>query len=143
MQIRAVFANGKFWSGILCAASFSRGTAYMERPPAASTYASRAIETYIKYPTWGALLLATMVLVVIAQVLAPLRVLGMIGHGFSVIIYGTFGLSLGASSFISNESWANTGLYLVAALLHAACVIYFADEVAAHREEVSIDRPGA
>lgn len=143
MQIRAIFANGKFWSGILCAASFSRGTAYIERPPAVKTYASRAIETYIKYPVWGALLLATLVLIVIAHVIPPLRVLGIIGHTFSVLIFGTLGLSLCASAFISGESWANTGLYIVAAFLHAACAIYFADEVAAHREEGSLDRPGA
>lgn len=143
MQIRAVFANGKFWSGILCAASFSRGTAYMERPPAATTAAGKAIETYIKYPTWGALLIATLVLILIAHVVPPLRVLGMIGHGFSIIIYGTFGLSLGLSAIFTSESWANTGLYLLAALLHAACVIFFADEVASHRREESLDRPGA
>lgn len=143
MQIRAIFANGKFWSGILVFASFSRGTAYIERPPAVTTYAGRAIETYIKYPTWGTLLLATAVLVVIGHLVPPLRSLGLIGHTLSVPIYGTFGLSLGASAFISSESWANTGLFLVAALLHAACAIYFADEIALHREEQSLDRPGA
>lgn len=143
MQIRAIFANGKFWSGILCAASFSRGTAYIERPPVVTTYAGRAIETFIKYPTWGVLLLATMTLVAIGHIMPPLRWLGLVGHTLSVPIYGTFGLSLGASAFISSESWANTGLYLVAAFLHAACAIYFADEVALHREEQSLDRPGA
>jgi hypothetical protein len=143
VQIRTIFANGKFWSGILCAASFSRGTAYLERPPPATTYAGRAIETYIKYPTWGALLLATMTIVVIAHVIPPLRSLGIWGHTLSVIIYGTFGLSLGASALVSSESWANTGLYLVAALLHAACAIYFADEVALNRRERSLDLPGA
>lgn len=143
MQIRAIFANGKFWSGILCAASFSRGTAYMERPPAVATAAGRAIETYIKYPTWGWMLLATMTLTVVAHLVAPLRVLGMIGHGVSILIYGTFGLSLLGSAIGYGESWANVGLYLLAALLHAACLIYFADEIAIHRREVSLDRPGA
>lgn len=115
----------------------------MERPPAANTYAGRAIETYIKYPTWGWLLLATMTLIVIAQLIPPLRVLGMVGHGVSILIYGTFGFSLLGAAIAYGESWANTGLFLLAGLLHAACVIYFADEVARHRKKVSVDRPGA
>ena len=134
VQIRAILANGKFWSGMLCFASLSRGTAYLERPPVATSLAGKAIETYIGYPVWGALLLLTTFLIAVGHLLPPLRTAGVVGHTLSVAIYGTFGLSLGLSSIATGESWANTGLYLVGASLHVACAIWFADEVSRRRE---------
>lgn len=134
MQIRAILANGKFWSGILCAASFSRGTAYLERPPEASTTAVRAIEAYIPYTAWGIILLVTVCLIVLGHLVPMLRWAGVVGHTVSLFAYGTFGLSLGISSILYYQSWANTGLYLVGASLHFACAIYFADEVSRNRQ---------
>lgn len=136
MQIRAVLANGKFWSGILCAASVSRGSAYIERPPVSGSSAVKAIETYISYPVWGIILLVTAVMIAIAHILPPLRWCGIVGHSLSIVAYGTFGLSLGITSIFSEESWANTGLYLVGACLHFACAIYMADEIAKYKNEV-------
>lgn len=133
VQLRAILANGKFWSGILCGASFSRGTAYLERPPVVNTLASRAIETYISYRIWGILLLVTTALIALGWFTTK-KVFGVVGHCASVIIYGTFGLSLGLSAIFSHESWANTGLYLVGAVLHVACAVYMADEVAKQRQ---------
>lgn len=134
MQLRAILANGKFWSGILVFASFSRGTAYIERPPTSQTLAGRAIETYIGYPAWGVMLLVTATFIMGGHLLGNLRVLGVIGHAFSVLIYGTFGLSLGLAAIVSQESWANTGLFLVGAALHVACAVFFADEISRHKE---------
>lgn len=136
MQVRAVLANGKFWSGILCAASVSRGSAYIERPPVSGSLAVRAIETFISYPVWGIILLVTAGMIAIAHLLPSLRWSGVIGHSLSILAYGTFGLSLGVTSIFSEESWANTGLYLVGACLHFACAIYMADEIAKHKSEV-------
>lgn len=136
MQIRALLANGKFWSGILCAASVSRGTAYIERPPQSGSLAVRAIETYISYEVWGILLLVTAVMIAVAHVLPSLRWVGVLGHSTSIVAYGTFGMSLGITSIFSEESWANTGLYLVGACLHFACAIYMADEIAKHKNGV-------
>lgn len=134
VQVRAILANGKFWSGILCAASFSRGTAYLERPPEAITLAGKAIEAYVPYRAWGVVLLVTCVLIILGHLMPRLRWAGMAGHVLSVFAYGTFGLSLGIASFVGNQSWANTGLYLVGATLHFACAVYFADEVSRHRQ---------
>lgn len=137
VQVRAVLANGKFWSGILCAAAFSRGTAYIQRPPAADTYAGRAIETYVSYTMWGWLLLMTTVAIIVGHLVPRLRGLGIFGHAFSIVIYGTFGISLVAASFASStQSWANAGGYVVGGALHFACAVYFADEVARHRQGV-------
>jgi hypothetical protein len=133
VQLRAILANGKFWSGILCAASFTRGTAYLERPPTVNSLATRAIETYLSYQVWGILLLVTTTLIGLGW-LTPWKAIGIIGHCFSVIIYGTFGLSLGLAAIFSGESWANTGLYMVGAVLHVACAVYMADEVAKQRQ---------
>jgi hypothetical protein len=98
-----------------------------------NTLATRAIETYISYHVWGVLLLVTTVAIALGW-LSRWRAVGIVGHCFSVIIYGTFGLSLGLSAIISGESWANTGLYLVGAVLHVACAVYMADEVAKQRQ---------
>jgi hypothetical protein len=137
MQIRAVLANGKFWSGMLCTASFSIGTSYIQRPPVVQTLAGRAIETYLGYPVWGYLLLVTTVLIVIGHLLAPLRVLGVVGHLLGVLAYGTFFLSLGISSLFGGQAWANTGLYFLGVVLHVACAIFMADDIAKYREEVA------
>lgn len=134
MQVRAILANGKFWSGILCAASFSRGTAYLERPPETVTLAGKAIETYIPYHVWGVVLLLTVAFIAVGHLMSSLRWAGAMGHIVSVFAYGTFGLSIGIASLISDQSWANTGLFLVGAILHFACAIYFADEVSRHRQ---------
>lgn len=133
MQVRAILANGKFWSGILCAASFSRGTAYLERPPEAVSLAGKSIEAYIPYRAWGILLVVTVVMILIGHLMPRLRWSGVAGHIISVFAFGTFGVSLGIASIVGNQSWANTGLFLVGAALHFACAIYFADEVSRHR----------
>jgi len=134
MQVRAILANGKFWSGILCAASFSRGTAYLERPPDVITLAGKAIEAYIPYRVWGILLIVTVGLIILGHLMPRLRWAGVAGHIISVFAYGTFGLSLGIASVVGDQSWANTGLFLVGATLHFACAVFFADEVSRHRQ---------
>jgi hypothetical protein len=136
VQVRAVLANGKFWSGILCAASFSRGTAYIQRPPVANSFAGKAIETFIEYPTWGWLLLMTTFAILVGHLVPAVRWMGIFGHAFSIIIYGTFAVSTIGASFFSNQSWATSGGLVVGCLLHFSCAIYFADEVACHRQGV-------
>jgi hypothetical protein len=74
-----------------------------------------------------------MTMIVIGHLFSHLRWFGIAGHTLSVIAYGTFGLSLGLSAIGTGESWANTGLFLSAALLHVNCSIYMADEIAGHK----------
>lgn len=134
-----VLANGKFWSGVLAAASLSRGSALIERPPASTTVASGAIEAFITYPAWGVILLVTAAGIVIGQMHRGLHPVGIVAHCLSVFAYGTFTISLIGASLISDQSWSNLGLYATQTILHFACAIFLGNEIARFRQEVSVE----
>jgi len=139
VHVRALLADGKFWSGVLAAASFSRGTAFIERPPTSATVASGAIEAFINYRAWGIILLLTAVGIVIGYVWKRLAVVGLLSHLVSLFAYGTFALSIAAASIWYGYSWSNLGLYFTQSVLHVACAIYLGDEIARHRQEVRVE----
>lgn len=139
LRIRAVLANGRFWSGMLAAASLSRGTAYIERPPLSDTVASGAIEAFIPYKAWGILLLATAFGIMIGYLHKNLTVVGLLSHLVSVFAYGTFALSITGASIIAGYSWANLGLFTTQSVLHVACAIFMGDEIARFRQEVRVE----
>lgn len=136
LRIRMILANGRFWSGVLAAASFSRGTAYIERPPVSTTVASGAIEAFIPYQAWGIILLGTVIGIVLGHCCRSFRNLGIVAHLISMWAYGTFGVSTAAASIYSGQSWGNLGLLITQAILHAACAIYLGDEIARTKQEV-------
>lgn len=138
-RVKIVLANGKFWSGVLAAASLSRGTALVERPPESTTVASGAIEAFITYPAWGVILLVTAAGIVIGHMHKGLHPVGIVAHCVSVFAYGTFALSLLGASLFSGQSWSNLGLYMTQAILHFACAIFLGNEIARFRQEVDVE----
>lgn len=138
-RIRIVLANGKFWSGMLAAASLSRGTAFIERPPSPTTIASGAIEAFISYPAWGVVLLATAAGIGVGHMHKRFHVIGVLAHLASLFAYATFALSVLGASVWGGESWASLGLLAVQSVLHFACAIYLADQIARFRQEVRVE----
>lgn len=135
VQVRTMFGSGRFWSGILCAAMFARGTSFIDRPPKSNNVTSGAIEAFISYQIWGFLLIASSVLIVAAYSSKKLRKLGIAGHLFGMWAYGTFGLSTIISAIGFGQPWATAGTYMSQGLLHAACAIYLGNDISQMREE--------
>jgi len=133
-RVRTLFGSGRFWSGILCAATFARATAFIERPPRSDSVASGAIESFWSYNTWGIILLISALAMVIAHLDKRLLNVGVLGHLFGLWSYGMFSMSVIISAIFFDQSWATAGTYMSQALLHAACAIYLGDEVGHHRE---------
>jgi hypothetical protein len=133
-RVRTLFGSGRFWSGVLCAATFSRASAFIERPPRTGSISSGAIEAFWSYHTWGIILLISGVMMVIAHADKRLLNAGVLGHLFGMWSYGMFGMSVTISAIFFGQSWATAGTYMSQALLHAACAIYLGDEVSRHRE---------
>lgn len=139
MRIRLILANGKFWSGVLAAASLSRGSAFIERPPQSQSVASGAIEAFIPYRAWGVILLVTAAGIVIGYSHKRLCIVGLFAHLLSVFAYVTFTVSTGAAAIGYGQSWANLGLLVTQSFLHVACAIYMGDEIARFRQEVRVE----
>ena len=139
LRLRIILSNGKFWSGILAAASFSRGTAFIERPPIATTVASGAIEAFITYRTWGWILIASAIGIILSQMHKSLRNVGVVSHLVSLWAYGTFALSTALASLYTGQSWSNLGLFATQSILHVACAIYIGDEIARSRQGAKVE----
>lgn len=139
MRIRMILANGRFWSGVLAAASLSRGSAFIERPPVSNTVASGAIEAFITYRAWGVILLVTAAGIVIGYSHKRLAYMGLFAHLLSVFAYGTFTVSTGVAAIGYGQSWSNLGLLFTQSVLHFACAIYMGDEIARFRQEVRVE----
>lgn len=129
VQVRTLFGSGRFWSGLLCMAMFTRGTSFIERPPKADTITSGAIEAFISYKTWGWLLIIAAVLILLAYTSIKARWAGIAGHLFGMWAYGTFGLSTIISAIWFEQQWATAGTYMSQGLLHAACAIYLGNDI--------------
>ena len=140
-RAQIILANGKFWSGVLAAASLSRGTAFIERPPAGGnvTVATGAIEAFIRYPAWGVILLVTAIGIIVGQMHRQLHPIGIVSHCVSIFAYGTFTFSLAIASIWYGSSWSNLGLFMTQTILHFACAIYLGNEIARFRREVSVE----
>lgn len=139
VRLRIILSNGKFWSGILAAASFSRGTAFINRPPVTSNVASGAIEAFITYQTWGWILILTSAGILVSQLHKKLRNIGVLAHIVSVWAYGTFTLSVAISSIYTGQSWSNLGLFFTQVVLHITCAIYIGDEIARARQGLKVE----
>lgn len=134
VQVRVLFGSGRFWSGILCAAMFSRGTSFIDRPPKADTVATGAIEAFISYPAWGWMLVMASVMIGLAYASKRLRVLGIFGHLFGMFAYGTFSFSTVIAAIWFEQAWATAGTFMSQGLLHAACAIYLGNDIGQLRE---------
>lgn len=134
VQVRHLFGKGWFWSGALCAATFSRGSSFISRPPNNDTIAAGAVQAFISYRTWGYMLLVAAVLIVAAHSSKRLRICGIFGHLFGMWAYATFGLSTIIGALWFGQSWATAGTFMCQSLLHAACAIYLGDEVGIGKE---------
>lgn len=139
MRIRLILANGRFWSGVLAAASLSRGSAFIERPPTSDTVASGAIEAFITYRAWGVILLVTAGGIVIGYSHKRLATVGVLAHLLSVWAYGTFAISTAVAAIGFGQSWSNLGLLFTQFLLHVSCAIFMGDEIARFRREVRVE----
>lgn len=135
-RVRAVLGNGKFWSGVLAAASLSRGTAYIERPPVSDTVAAGAIEAFIPYQAWGVILVVTGIGIIIGYMHRSLCIVGIFAHLISVFAYATFAVSVAAASIWFEQSWANLGLFFTQTFLHVACMLFLGEEIARLKQEV-------
>jgi hypothetical protein len=138
-RVRTLFGSGRFWSGILCAATFSRASAFIERPPRTDAITSGAIESFWSYNTWGILLLISAVGMVVAHADKRLLNAGVIGHLFGLWAYATFGIATVISAVFFGQTWATAGTYMSQALLHAACAIYLGTEVSHHRKRRELE----
>lgn len=134
VHIRTLLGSGRFWSGILCAAMFSRGSSFIDRPPPSNTLTSGAIEAFISYQTWGYLLIAGALLIGLAYSNKKLRVLGIAGHLIGMWAYGTFALSTVISAVGFGQPWATAGTFISQSLLHAACAIFLGDDIGKAKE---------
>ena len=139
LRVRMILADGKFWSGVLAAASFSRGTAFINRPPESATVATGAIEAFITYRAWGVILLVTAIGIVLSHFHRGLMGVGIVSHCISVFVYGTFTLSLAIASIWFGSSWSNLGLFMTQTILHFSCAIFLGSEIARFRQEVRVE----
>lgn len=134
--MKALLASGKFWSGVLATAAFSRGTSYIERPPGES-FSSGAIEAFIPYNVWGIILIVSVCFIAAGHCSGQLRNLALLGHIVCVGAYGTFGFSVGISALFYEQPWSTTGSLMVVALLHAARAVFLGEEIARDRAKGS------
>ena len=134
LRIRSLLSDGKFWSGVLAAASLSRGTAFIERPPPNDTVASGAIEAFIDYQAWGILLLLTSAGIALGYMHRSLHPVGIVAHLVSIVAYGTFAISTAVAAIAFGQSWSALGLYFTQVVLHVACAIFLGDEIGRKRE---------
>lgn len=137
--MRILLVSGRFWSGVLAAAAFARGSSYIERPPRDS-FSSSAIEAFIPYSVWGIILLVSVLLVAVGHSSMPLRNLAIVGHTICVFAYLTFGFSVIWSAVFYGQPWTTAGSLMVVGLLHAARAIFLAEEIAHSRPRRSNDR---
>lgn len=138
-RVRTLFGSGRFWSGILCAATFSRATAFIERPPRTGSVTSGAIEAFLSYRAWGLILFVSALCMVIAHADKRFLNAGVLGHLVGIWAYATFGIATIISAIWLDQSWATAGTYMCQATLHAACAIYLGDEIAHHRERRELE----
>jgi hypothetical protein len=134
LRIRALLADGRFWSGVLAAASLSRGTAFIERPPVGDTVSSGAIEAFISYQTWGIILLMTSLGIALGYMHRSLHPVGIVAHLVSIVAYGTFAISTAVAAIGFGQSWSALGLYFTQVVLHFACSVFLGDEIGRKRE---------
>ena len=139
LRIRAVLADGRFWSGVLAAASLSRGTAFIERPPLTDTVASGAIEAFISYQTWGIILVITSAGIAFGYMHKSLHPVGIVSHLVSIFAYGTFAMSTTVAAIGFGQSWSALGLYFTQVVLHIACAIFLGDEIGRHKQGVKVE----
>jgi hypothetical protein len=136
---KMLMASGTFWSGVLCMASFTRATSYLERPPE-GTFTSGAIEALIPYWAWALILFLSVAAIVLGHLNIKLKSLAMLGHLIAHAAYGTFGLSVVIAAIWFDQSWANAGTLPSQAILHSARAIFIGDEIAKWRGRAKSER---
>jgi drug/metabolite transporter (DMT)-like permease len=131
--VKLLLVSGRFWSGVLATAAFSRGTSYLERPPESNSFSSGAIEAYISYPIWGMILVVSVFFIALGHSALPLRNLAIFGHLLCLATYGTFGFSVAISALFYGQPWATAGSFMAIAFMHGARAVFLGEEIAQSR----------